>query len=225
MRDDAIDLVTNSAWVGRTADAIGDAVKHAYASAGERGVRVKSALNGVWLGHPLHSVLTDVPLGAWTVAVACDATDVATGRNEFGECARAAITVGLVGALASAVAGMTDWSDTDGHARRVDLLHGTVSVTATWLLATSLALRQRAHTGRGRLWALAGYAVALGAAYLGGDLVYGQQIGVNHAATHPQPWFEVRVRSGQIEVRMPRPPEEPALEQGKGAAIDWRAAS
>lgn len=311
MRDDAIDVVAKTAWVGRTADAAGDAVKSAYAAAGERGLRVKSALNGVWLGHPLHSALTDVPLGAWTVAVACDAADVATGRAEFSGCARAAITVGLVGALASAVAGVTDWSDTDGRARHIGFLHGTLNLTATGLLATSLALRRRAQGGRGRMWALAGYAVALGAAYLGGNLVYGQQIGVNHAAgqevpedftpvlalnelgeqqlkrvtvgttpvllvrsgdtvraiaetcshlggplsegtlkdgtvvcpwhgscfaldgghvvngpaTHPQPWFEVRVRGGQIEVRMPRSQKDAPLEQEKGAPTEWPAAS
>jgi len=33
-------------------------------------------LNGTWLGEPLHVVLTDVPVGAWTVAMAFDLLDV-----------------------------------------------------------------------------------------------------------------------------------------------------
>jgi len=311
MRDDAIDAVAKTAWVGGAAETVADAVKRAYAAAGERGVRVKSALNGTWLGHPLHSALTDVPLGAWTVAVACDAADVVRGRDDLARCARAATSVGLVGALASAIAGVTDWSDTDGRARRIGFLHGTLNLTATGFFATSFVLRQRAPDGRGRIWALAGYAVALGAAYLGGDLVYGEQIGVNHAAgyevpeeftpvlalhelreqqptrvtvgttavllvragetvraiaetcshlggplsegtlkdgtvvcpwhgscfalddghvvngpaTHRQPWFEVRIRDGQIELRMPQPPESPTLTRAKGAVANWRAAS
>ena len=76
MREDVIDVVTKPAWVGRAADTLGDAVKHAYTAAGEGGLQVKSALNGVWLGHPLHPALTDVPLGAWTAAVAVIVTEV-----------------------------------------------------------------------------------------------------------------------------------------------------
>src|ERR671937_250290 len=34
--------------------------------------RLKNWLNGVWLGHPLHPALTDVPIGAWTVGLVLD---------------------------------------------------------------------------------------------------------------------------------------------------------
>lgn len=187
MRNDAIDVVTSAPGVGRMADAVAGTIQRAYTSAGEPGLRLKSVLNGVWLGHPLHPALTDIPLGAWTTTVACDAADVLTRRNDFGGCARAAIAVGLAGAVASAFAGVTDWSDTDGRSRRIGFVHGTLNLAATGLFATSLAVRGRARDGRGRIWALAGYVVALGAAYLGGDLVYGEQIGVNHAAGQEVP--------------------------------------
>ena len=173
--------------MGRAADTLGDAVKHGYAKAGDRGLQVKSALNGVWLGHPLHPALTDVPLGAWTTAVALDAAGVVTRRDEFAGCASVAIAVGLVGAIGSAVTGVTDWSDTDGRSRRIGFVHGALNLTATGLFATSLVMRRRARGARGRVCALLGYAVALGAAYLGGDLVYGEQIGVNHAAGQEVP--------------------------------------
>lgn len=187
MRDNAIDVVTGPAWVGHAADSVGDAVKHAYGAAGDRGLKVKSALNGVWLGHPLHPALTDVPLGAWTAAVAFDAASVATDRGELAGCATAAIAVGLTGAVAAAVAGVTDWSDTDGQSRRVGFVHGALNLTATALFGTSLVMRRRDQCARGRVCALLGYVVALGAAYLGGDLVYGRQIGVNHAAGQEVP--------------------------------------
>jgi nitrite reductase/ring-hydroxylating ferredoxin subunit/uncharacterized membrane protein len=187
MPDQVIDVITQPAWVGRTADTVGDAVKHAYAAAGEQGLRVKSALNGVWLGHPLHPALTDIPLGAWTTAVAFDAASLATGRDGLAGCATAAVAVGVAGAIASAVAGITDWSDTDGRSRRIGLVHGVLNLTATGLFATSLVMRQRAQGARGRVCGLLGYIVALGAAYLGGDLVFGEQIGVNHAAGQEVP--------------------------------------
>lgn len=187
MTDQAIDLITKPKWVRRAGETIGDAVKHAYAGAGDRGLQVKSALNGVWLGHPLHPALTDIPLGAWTTAVVFDAAGVASGGDELADCASAAIAVGVAGAVASAVAGVTDWSDIDGRARRVGFVHGALNLTATGLFAASLAMRRRKRSARGRVCAILGYAVALSAAYLGGELVYGEQIGVNHAAGQDVP--------------------------------------
>lgn len=182
MPESAIDALVSPAWLGRAADAVGDAVKKVYSDRGDAGLRVKSILNGVWMGHPLHPALTDVPLGAWTAAVALDAAAAATGRADFEPGARAAIGVGLAGAVAAAVAGITDWSDTDGRSRRVGFVHGALNLTATTLFAASFARRRAGRDGRGRVCALLGYTIALGAAYLGGDLVYGRQIGVDHAA-------------------------------------------
>ena len=34
---------------------------------------VKNFLHGTWLGHPLHPVMTDIPLGAWTATLLLDA--------------------------------------------------------------------------------------------------------------------------------------------------------
>jgi len=39
-------------------------VHKAFASGGPSGQKIKNFLNGTWLGHPLHAVLTDVPIGA-----------------------------------------------------------------------------------------------------------------------------------------------------------------
>ena len=33
---------------------------------------VKDALSGTWLGHALHPLLTDLPIGTWTSAVLLD---------------------------------------------------------------------------------------------------------------------------------------------------------
>jgi nitrite reductase/ring-hydroxylating ferredoxin subunit/uncharacterized membrane protein len=182
MRNSVIDLITSSRWIGRTADVLGDAVRQGYAAFGPGGLRTKSALNGTWLGHPLHAALTDVPLGAWTAAVALDAAGTASGGDDFDRGAGVAIGVGLAGAVVAALAGVTDWSDTDGRARRIGLVHGLLNLTGAGLFGASLVMR-REETGAGaRLAALAGYGVALAAAYLGGALVYGERVGVDHAA-------------------------------------------
>jgi nitrite reductase/ring-hydroxylating ferredoxin subunit/uncharacterized membrane protein len=136
----------------------------------------------VWLGHPLHPVLTDVPIGAWTTALALDAQEAATGDEGYGRAADFAVGLGLVSAVGAAITGLNDWSETDGEARRVGLLHGLMNLSATTLIATSYALRRNGSRTAGRAWTVAGYGIALAAAYLGGSLVYRERIGVTHAA-------------------------------------------
>jgi nitrite reductase/ring-hydroxylating ferredoxin subunit/uncharacterized membrane protein len=176
-----LDLVANQPWLDEVGKPLRDAVRGVFRNAGPAGQTVKNALHGVWLGHPLHPVLTDVPLGAWTTALALDAREVATGDQGYGRAADFAIGVGLAAALGAAVTGLTDWSETDGQARRLGLLHGLMNVTATALVATSYALRRNGSRPAGRASALAGYGIAVGAADLGGDLVYRERIGVTHA--------------------------------------------
>src|SRR5687767_10229297 len=166
--------------IDQVAEPLSKAVRGAYQAAGPAGRNTKNALHGVWLGHPLHPVFTDVPLGAWTTALAMDAA--ADGDPGMRRAATFAMGVGLAGAVGAAVTGLTDWSETDGQSRRTGLIHGLLNVAATTLFATSFALRQKdAHQG-GRKSAWLGYAIAVGAAYIGGDLVYRQRIGVTHAA-------------------------------------------
>ena len=162
-------------------------VRDAFKSAGPVGREVKNILHGTWLGHPLHPALTDVPLGAWTAALALDAMESISGRRELRAGADAAIALGLVGAAGAAVTGLTDWSETDGRARKVGLLHGLLNVGATVLYTTSLVLRRKQKRNAGIGFAMLGYAVSNASAYLGGHLVFGEQIGVNHAAAQEMP--------------------------------------
>jgi nitrite reductase/ring-hydroxylating ferredoxin subunit/uncharacterized membrane protein len=179
-------LVDNPA-IDRIAEPLSKAVREAYEAAGPAGRQAKNALHGVWLGHPLHPVFTDVPIGAWTTALALDAA--ADGDPGMRRAATFAMGVGLVGAIGAAVSGLTDWSETDGQSRRTGLVHGLLNVAATTLFAAAYTMRRKdAHQGvRKSAWA--GYAIAVGAAYLGGDLVYAQRIGVTHADAAPPAEF------------------------------------
>src|SRR5689334_20792402 len=162
-------------------------VLDAFKAAGPTGRQVKNILHGTWLGHPLHPALTDVPVGAWTAAFALDAMESISGRKELGSGADVAIAVGLVGAAGAAVTGLTDWAETGGTARKVGLLHGILNVGATALYTTSLVLRRKKKRSAGLGFAMLGYAISSAAAYLGGHLVFGEQIGVNHAAAQDMP--------------------------------------
>jgi nitrite reductase/ring-hydroxylating ferredoxin subunit/uncharacterized membrane protein len=183
----AIAFVDRQQWLDSVADSLQPAIREAFAAGGSVGQSLQDFLHGKWLGHPLHSVLTDVPLGAWTVALVFDAMDEISGREEFGRAADASVAVGIVGAVASAVTGLTDWHQTDGRARRVGITHGLMNATALTLYATSLALRRRKNRRAGRGFALLGYAISSAAAYLGGHLVYGEQVGVDHTVSEEVP--------------------------------------
>jgi nitrite reductase/ring-hydroxylating ferredoxin subunit/uncharacterized membrane protein len=165
------------------AEPLSRAVRGAYDLAGPAGERAKNTLHGVWLRHPLHPVFTDLPLGAWTTGLVLDAVAASNGDESMSRAADVALAVGLAGAAGAAVTGLTDWSETDGHARRTGLLHGLLNIAATTLVATAFVLRKRGARGAGESCAIAGYGLAVGAAWFGGDLVYDQRVGVTHAVT------------------------------------------
>jgi nitrite reductase/ring-hydroxylating ferredoxin subunit len=57
------------------------------------------------------------------------------------------------------------------------------------MMAAAFFSRKRDGDRNGRAWAWTGFTVAVASAYLGGDLVYGQRIGVTHAVTEPSDDF------------------------------------
>jgi nitrite reductase/ring-hydroxylating ferredoxin subunit/uncharacterized membrane protein len=178
-----VGLVDRQEWLDGVADALVPGITNLFRAGGAAGQRVKDLLNGVWLGHPLHPVLTDVPIGAWTAAILFDAMEAGSVRGNRGlaRAADAAVALGLAGSFGAAVTGLTDWSDTYGRARRVGAAHALMNATAAVLFTTSLVCRRREDRRAGRLLALLGYGVSAGAAYLGGHLVFGEKVGVDHA--------------------------------------------
>jgi nitrite reductase/ring-hydroxylating ferredoxin subunit/uncharacterized membrane protein len=178
----SLDTISNQRWLDTIGKPLSKAVRGQFEQAGDSGRRLKNTLHGVWLGHPLHPVLTDVPIGAWTTALLADAGEATTGDPAYGRAADFAIGVGLVGAVGAAITGLNDWSETEGRSRRAGLLHGLLNVTATTFLVASYLLRRNGSRAAGRGTALAGYGIAVASAYLGGNLVYRERIGVTHAA-------------------------------------------
>src|SRR5262249_16027547 len=122
-----------------------------YAGGRPGAQRLRNFLNGTWLGEPLHAVVKDVPIGAWTVAMIFDALSLIGSSREFGRAADASIAFGLAGAACSAATGVTDWSDVNPPARRTGLIHGLLNLSATALFATSLILRKKRSRARARL--------------------------------------------------------------------------
>jgi nitrite reductase/ring-hydroxylating ferredoxin subunit len=101
---------------------------------------------------------------------------------------------------------LTDWSDTDARPRRLGVAHAALNGGATLLFAGSLLCRASANRGVGRGLALAGYLAAVAAAYLGGELAYHEQIGMDHSAgcELPHEFTRVLAESDLLEGQLTR---------------------
>lgn len=191
-------------WLEELANAAQPAVRELLQQNGE----LKDLLHGKFLGHPLHPVLTDIPVGAWTVAMVLDAVELVTDSEALGGASDLAVGVGLLGALGSAVTGATDWSETDGRARQIGAMHAILNVAATGFYIASLAARRGKGRKSGIGLSMIGYAIASASAYLGGHLVFGEQIGVDHTATpdrgKPEEWTAVLDEAALPELKPTR---------------------
>lgn len=128
---------------------------------------VRDLLNGRWLGHPLHAVLTDAPIGILFLVIVFDVVG-----EPFA--AFVALGLGILAMLAAAIAGFADYADTDGRARERATLHSTLMIVA--LLGYLLSFFLRTGTGEVgpvAVWSsIVSFLVLAAGAYVGGDVVY-----------------------------------------------------
>jgi nitrite reductase/ring-hydroxylating ferredoxin subunit len=150
---------------------------------------LRDALHGVWLGHPLHPMLSDVPIGTWTAAAVLD---LLPGT---GHASTTLIATGLAAAGPTAVSGWADWSQLHPPQQRVGLVHAVSNAVGIGMFAASLAARLRGRTVRGKTLGFAGLTAVMGGGYLGGHLVFRQGAGANHVSDvpdlFPSGWHDV----------------------------------
>lgn len=183
---ETLNVIDEQNWLEPASDVVQRAANKSL-TGGSLRRRIDDILNGTWFGHPLHPAVTDIPTGAWTVALALDGVEVLAGRAEFIPGADAAVAIGVVGAVGSALTGLAQWQYTDSRSRRIGLAHALLNTGALTLYTTSMVLRARGKRGAGHLTALLGYTITAASAYLGGDLSFGERVGVNHATEQELP--------------------------------------
>ena len=142
--------------------------------------RVRDALHGVWLGHPLHPVLVQAPVGAYLSAAVLD---VVPGSLRHGGArqSRRLVAFGLLASSPAALAGAVDWSEQHEQQMRVGVLHLAANLTGTALYGTSLLAGARAA----RALRFAGLAMVGVGGLLGGHISFRQAGGANHAEAVP----------------------------------------
>jgi nitrite reductase/ring-hydroxylating ferredoxin subunit/uncharacterized membrane protein len=150
--------------------------------------QMRNVLHGTWLGHPLHPVITDIPIGAWTASTALDLYELSSGDKTFAPGADVAVAIGLVGAAGAAVSGLNDWQFANSgepaignKPKRVGALHALFNIAATLCYLGSWFQRRNGQRREGIITGLAGFCLSMAGAYLGGHLVFEEKIGVNHA--------------------------------------------
>jgi nitrite reductase/ring-hydroxylating ferredoxin subunit/uncharacterized membrane protein len=151
-------------------------------SAGQRAARLirpgklRDVLHGVWLGHPLHPMLVQVPVGTWLSA---SVLDLVRGDERA---ARLLVATGLIAAVPAALAGTADWSEQHEQQMRVGIVHAAGNVIALGLYGASLAPRDPRLS---RALRLTGLAAVSASGLLGGHISFRLAGGANHAEEVP----------------------------------------
>ena len=138
-------------------------------------------MSGAWLGHALHPIVTDIPIGTWTSSVLLDWT----GGEESRSAADRLLLTGVLAAGATVATGWSDWADAEhgsSAVRRSGLVHAAANATATALMIGSYVARRRGARRRGKLLSLAGSAALGTGGWLGGHLSYTPGVGVTAGA-------------------------------------------
>jgi nitrite reductase/ring-hydroxylating ferredoxin subunit/uncharacterized membrane protein len=198
----------------RSLDVVGRKLGLAVAKVVRPG-RAKDLLAGTWLGHPVHPVLTDVPIGAWTSAFVLDLV----GGTQARRAADALVGVGVLAAVPTAATGLSDLADVVGpRERSLGTAHALGNVTAVALYGGSWLARRRGRRDAGVRLAMLGAAVVTGAGFIGGHLAYRKGVGIDQTVFRErvQDWTPVleerelpeakarRVRAGGTDILLYR---------------------
>ncbi|MDQ6748062.1 MAG: Rieske (2Fe-2S) protein [Candidatus Dormibacteraeota bacterium] len=138
---------------------------------------VKNLLSGTWLGHALHPLMTDLPIGFWSSSVTLDLL----GGEDSESGADLLMALGNVAAVGAAATGLADWSDSFGAEKRLGIVHGLANTAGLALMTGSWLARKSGARATGKALGLLGLGVAGASAYLGGHLVFARGLAVQHA--------------------------------------------
>jgi uncharacterized membrane protein len=141
-------------------------------------------LRGEWLGHALHPLLTDFPLGCW---ISAGLLDLVGGRHTR-KAAERLVGLGLLASIPTAAAGMVEWRRLDDDStRRIGTAHGVGNMAVALIYFKSWRSRRKGRQIRGVLWGLAGASVAWGTGYLGGHLSMARGVGTGMRGAPGEP--------------------------------------
>jgi len=158
---------------------------HSFVKRNEVTQSVADVLHGKQAGHPIHPIITDITVGAWLLGSAFDIVSLIKPSKANRRMADTLIGIGTASAIPTALTGTTDYSSLPKEALRVGTLHGLTNVAGLALYGGSMLSRRSGSRNLGIGLSLLGLGIVTLSGYLGGDLVYRYQVGVNHNIVDP----------------------------------------
>ena len=163
-------------------------------------MKLVEIFQGKWLGHPLHSALVHVPMGAWIGACVLDIASALHWIHGVAEqLAICCVAFGVLVALLAIPAGIADWLPIKPGkpARKLGVYHMVMNVVAFILWSTNLVLRLKSGgevTGVVFASSIVGTILIFVSGYLGSLMVFDRGVAV--ARFSKKEWREIARRGG-----------------------------
>lgn len=160
------------------------------------GQEVSMRARAQFRSHPIHPMLVAFPIGLWIGSFAFDVAAIAGGDSALAAAGFYAVIGGCAGAVLAAVAGTTDLFGVvppRSSAKKRGYTHALLNVIALALFIVVAARRGGAGAmpdGFSILLSGIGVVLILCSGWLGGTLVYRNQIGVDHRYANAGKWRE-----------------------------------
>lgn len=166
---------------------------------------IADVLHGTWLGHPLHPMLTDLAIGGWTFGLLFDYVALTTGSDDAQRTADQLTRAGTYMAVPTILAGLADYSGIQKPATATATLHAVMNDIGTVMYAVSLRDRKKQNYRRAIALSTTAFVLMGTSSWLGGHLVYAEQVGVDHsrARSGPEDWTDA-CASSELESREPK---------------------
>jgi nitrite reductase/ring-hydroxylating ferredoxin subunit/uncharacterized membrane protein len=163
-------------WLARVVDGI-------YRVLGRPGKWLQDFVNGTWLGHPVHPVLTDVVIGGATLLALFDLAVLVLGASGLETASLLGAGLVALAAVGATLTGLTEFKDTHtGNERNVVVLHGLINIVATAAYVASFFVRFGGSETLGIWLGLAGFVVLTVGGFVGGHVVFKYGYTVNRNA-------------------------------------------
>ncbi len=162
------------------------------------------------MGHPVHLMLVNFPLGLLVTAVVFDIIHLITGNGYWSGIAFWMIAVGGVSGLLAAITGLIDWTGipTDTRARRIGVIHGIGNAAVLMLFVVSWLLRLNAPEHPSILayvLSFLGAALLFATGWLGGELTGHYGVGIEEGANIDAPYTIPGLPSNRVTTSQEKP--------------------
>lgn len=146
--------------------------------------------------HPIHPILIAFPIAFFIGTLLFDLLALFYDNDNFRNTARYLVTAGIIAGLIAAVPGIVDYIFTvppKSSAKKRATLHGLTNTGSIIIFSVALYYRQQQSPAEGIVITLEslGVIAMMIAGWMGGTLVYRNQIGVDPRYAHAGKWKEV----------------------------------